>query len=208
MMTVNNKVVILMVFLVASLKKEAEAGALVKRAADSPMGSITDLFWNRVSNVVTGALHLVGSIIPLRGMATVAKDMGWPFADFVLEALTPTKSTGHLATALHSTISDTGGKSQRRSDQTPVPEQPREGQFYVSFREEMSSAVGAAMGNDQCKKRLACLGGRHLAHINGASSIALLLSSAASYLPDNFKEPLSTLQDSIMYSHDCDQYAC
>lgn len=203
--------IIVVIFLLI-LKHQSEAGALVKRAAENQMGSVTDLFWNKVSNVVTGALHLVGSIIPLRGMATVARDMGWPFADFVLEALTPTKNNGRLAAAIHSTVSDTGGgQSQRRSDfHPPIIEQPREGQnqFYVSFREEMSSAVGAAMGNDQCKKRLACLGGRHLAHINGASSIALLLSSAASYLPDHFKEPLSTLQDSIMYSHDCDQYVC
>ena len=37
----------------------------------------------------------------------------------------------------------------------------------------MTSAVGALLGKAECQKRLACLSGRHLAHVNGASSIGI-----------------------------------
>ena len=72
----------------------------------------------------------------------------------------------------------------------------------------MSSAVGALLGNENCKKRLACLSGRHLSHIDGASSIALLVTSAKFYLPDDMKDHLTAIHNSIMYSDDCDQYLC
>ena len=72
----------------------------------------------------------------------------------------------------------------------------------------MSAAVGALMGNENCKQRLACLSGRHLSHIKGASSIAILVTSAQSYLPENMKGHLTTLHKSIMYSEDCEQHIC
>ena len=34
---------------------------------------------------------MIGSILPLRGLATIAKDLGFPIADSILSALTPTK---------------------------------------------------------------------------------------------------------------------
>ena len=166
------------------LLDHTQAGALIRFGEGQPDGgglSLADRFWDTMDNFLTGALHLVGSVFPLRGMATVAKDMGLPYAEALQQALTP--------------------------DSTPTSSQDDNDQI-LSFRDELSSAIGTLIGKSQCNKRLACLSGRHLSHINGASSIALMVSSASHLLPDNFREPLSTLKDSIMYSDNCEQYQC
>ena len=65
-------------------------------------------------------------------------------------------------------------KSQRRSDIVQVHDNAGDnnaGDKYLSMRDEMTSAVGALLGKAECQKRLACLSGRHLAHVNGASSL-------------------------------------
>ena len=67
-------------------------------------------------------------------------------------------------------------KSQRRSDIIQVHDNAGDnnaGDKYLSMRDEMTSAVGALLGKAECQKRLACLSGRHLAHVNGASSIGI-----------------------------------
>ena len=169
---------------------QVEAGALSRpSSAQSMQFYLFEHLWGKVNAMMSEALHLVGSFLPLRGMATVAKDLGIPYADSILTALTPVKSQPD-----HHPIVATA-KSQRRSD-------------FNSLREEMSSAVGTLLGKGQCQKRLACLGGRHLSHVNGASSIALMISTASNFLPSDFQEPLSTLKDAIMYSEDCLQYEC
>ena len=40
----------------------------------------------------------------------------------------------------------------------------------------MSSAVGALLGKNDCQKRLACLSGRHLSNIDGASSLGKFIN--------------------------------
>ena len=173
---------------------QVEAGALSRPRQPTQFFLIEHL-WDRVNDMMSEALHLVGSFLPLRGLATIAKDIGMPYADSILAALTPVKSQG-----LHPIVATR--KSQRRSsDSHQLPN-------YYSLREEMTSALGTFLGKGQCEKRLACLGGRHLSHFNGASSIALMISTASNFLPPDLQDPLSTLKDSIMYSEDCQQYEC
>ena len=70
------------------------------------------LLWDKVNDMMSQALHLVGSFLPLRGLATIAKDIGIPYADSILAALTPVKSQ-----PLHPIVATT--QSQRRSDDSP-----------------------------------------------------------------------------------------
>ena len=192
------------VFLILCLANRSLGGALVPRFHDTSQNNLFEKFWDKMGNLVTGSLHLVGSILPLRGLATIAKDLGIPYAETVLAALTPTKKSFNRFFSPKTTTSV--ATSQRRSDTADI--QDNAGDKYVTLRDEMSSAVGALLGKSDCQKRLACLGGRHLSHVNGASSLALFASSASSFLPEEFREPLSIIKDSIMYSDNCEQYEC
>lgn len=178
----------------------AESGSLVKRDTSTSF----DKLWAHLSNFMTETLHLIGSMVPLRGLATMAKDMGVPFAAHALTALTP--KTNSFPNPNRSSQEHGQQRSQRRSD-TISHDDLNQG-HYQSMREEMSAAVGALMGKEDCIKKLACLSGRHLSHVKGASSMALLVTSAQSYLPESFHSHLNTLHSSIMYSEDCDQYKC
>ena len=170
---------------------QCEGGALSRPKSTKPMNFlIFDQFWNKVNDLMSDALQLVGSFLPLRGLASIAKDLGIPYASSILAALTPIKTS-----VVHPIMTS---RSQRRLDTTT----------YFSLRDEMSSAVGTFLGKGQCQKRLACLSGRHLSHINGASSIALMISTASNFLPPEYHDSFSTMKDSIMYSEDCEQYEC
>ena len=81
----------MVLILILSLANQTLAGALVPRLSGKPQINIFEQFWEKMNNFVTGGLHLVGSILPLRGLATIAKDLGLPHADSILDALTPTK---------------------------------------------------------------------------------------------------------------------
>ena len=70
---------------------QIHGGALVPRYSGKPQNSLFEQFWTKVNNFISGGLHLIGSILPLRGLATIAKDLGFPIADSILSALTPTK---------------------------------------------------------------------------------------------------------------------
>ena len=67
------------------------AGALVKRSTRTST-SMFDHIWPHFKDFMSGTLHLIGAIVPLRGFAVAAKDMGVPFADLALEMLTPSKN--------------------------------------------------------------------------------------------------------------------
>lgn len=174
----------------------SEAGTLVPKPQDQNNVSIFSAFWTKMDDFMSGALHLIGSILPIRGLATIGKDLGFPYADNILAALTPT------------TDRFTASFSQPHVSQRRMDTAFRQEETYTSMRDELSSAIGALLGKGQCQKRLACLSGRHLSHINGASSVALLASTASSFLPEDFHEPLSIIKDSIMYTDKCDQYVC
>ena len=67
------------------------AGALVKRSTTTST-SMFDHIWPHFKDFMSGTLHLIGAIVPLRGFAVAAKDIGVPFADLALEMLTPSKN--------------------------------------------------------------------------------------------------------------------
>ena len=81
----------LVLILILCLANQSLAGALVPRYSGKPQINIFEQFWEKMNNFVTGGLHLVGSILPLRGLAMIAKDLGFSHADSILDALTPTK---------------------------------------------------------------------------------------------------------------------
>jgi hypothetical protein len=199
----------LILVILAMLAIRTESGALIPRSNTAPQPSFMDKFWDQMGSVMTGALHLIGSIVPLRGLATIAKDIGIPGADYAMDALTPVQSRPRP-------ISVAKDRIDRRSDNFgydgPGPDTILDDEEYTSYREEMSSVVGTMMGDKKCMKKLACLGGRRLASIDGGSSVALLASTASSLLPEGIQEtlrdPLSAMRDSIMYSNGCHQYEC
>ena len=63
----------LVLILILCLANQSLAGALVPRLSGKPQTNIFEQFWEKMNNFVTGGLHLVGSILPLRGLATIAK---------------------------------------------------------------------------------------------------------------------------------------
>ena len=138
-----------------------------------------------ISDSFSDALHFVGSLIPLRGIASLGVDLGFPGAEAVLDLLTP---------------------RDRSDDRT---RDNSSGRGHSDYREEVSSLVGAAMGEQECLLRLACLSGKHLNQISrGAPTVALMLSAASGYLPEPVQSPYSALRDSLMYSDDCSKYKC
>ena len=63
----------MVLILILCLANQSLAGALVPRLSGKPQTNIFEQFWEKMNNFVTGGLHLVGSILPLRGLATIAK---------------------------------------------------------------------------------------------------------------------------------------
>jgi len=68
--------------------------------------------------------------------------------------------------------------------------------------------MGAMYGEKQCMLKLACLSGKRLSTIRGASALTMFLSTVAGEMPDGLQDPYTALRNSIMYTDDCSQYAC
>ena len=120
---------VICVFLILCLANRSLGGALVPRFQDTSQNNLFEKFWDKMGNLVTGSLHLVGSILPLRGLATIAKDLGIPYAETVLAALTPTKKSFNRFFSPKTTTSV--ATSQRRSDTADI--QDNAGDKYVSL---------------------------------------------------------------------------
>ena len=56
-------------------------------------------FFSGLSSGIRGAVHLVGSFVPLRGVASFMADIGVPGAITLLELLTPTSGVGLTRTS-------------------------------------------------------------------------------------------------------------
>ena len=166
-------------------------------------------------------LHKLGNYLPLRGVASVAADLGVPGGDFILEALTPMPSQpsaqssasiyaptqtseprqGTSAAAINPRFS-AWARSDTVEDQEPTPPPP------PSYREEVSSIMGTMFGEKQCLMKLACLSGKHLSAVKGASALTMVLSTVAGVMPESMQDPYHALKNSIMYTDDCQQYQC
>lgn len=155
-------------------------------------------------------LFKVGNYVPIRGVASVAADLGIPGGEYVLEALTPTsKSAPSKAAAPESrqpsSINPRFAAWARADtvehDDQPPPTPP-------SYREELSSVMGTVFGERQCLMKLACLSGRRLSAVKGASAVTMILATVANVMPEVLQEPYQALKNSIMYTDDCQQYEC
>jgi len=53
--------------------------------------------------------------------------------------------------------------------------------------------------------KLACLSGRRLSAVKGASAVTMILATVAGVMPEGLQEPYQALKNSIMYTDDCQQ---
>lgn len=74
-------------------------------------------------------------------------------------------------------------KSLGEKDNQIESKRERQSANYILF------PVGAAMGEQDCLLRLACLSGKHAASVSGATTLTMLLSTAYSVMPEGMKEP-------------------
>merc|ERR1712020_55437 len=90
-----------------------------------------------------------------------------------------------------------------------VPSQRRSSTIgYSAFRPELHSFMDAAHGDRECMLKLACLSGKRLSSVSGASAVAIMMSTASNMLPKSIRGPYSALKNSVLYSDDCSQYIC
>ena len=112
---------------------QTNAGALIKRSTDTTP-SIFDQLWSHFGNFMSETLHMIGSLVPLRGFATMAKDIGIPFAEHALAALTP-------PTNLNWATNQKTHSSQRRSDTVKNIPHPSQKEQYRSLKVKYSGAI-------------------------------------------------------------------
>ncbi len=211
---------LLLVLLMTSVVK-VHGGSLVKRDPNQP--SMFQNIWSNLGQAATGLIHLVGTVIPLRGIASVAADLGIPWAEAALEVLTPRHTSTTTTTSTTAKPTRTRQSRIDRSDNIPLlPDDDDDEHHYdsheqkrvdhggfSSYREEMSSAVGAVLGDKECWKKLACLSARRLEeNVNGGSVMALMAAPAQRLLPEGLQEPYLVFRDSILYSKNCNTYKC
>lgn len=147
-------------------------------------------------------------------------DLGIPGGDFVMEALTPSSTPAAVpqASDFKSTVFNDPEPRQpnsaainprfaawARSDTAPDQESPP---TPPSYREEVSSLMGSMFGEKQCLMKLACLSGKRLSAVKGASALTMVLSTVAGVMPEALHDPYWALRNSIMYTDDCQQYLC
>ena len=162
-------------------------------------------------------LYKVGNYVPIRGVASVAADLGFPGGEYVMDALTP--SSNPLAATQKSKASENPEPRHPTSIKPRVSAWARAGiyqeehpetatQSPPSYREEVSSLMGTMFGERQCLMKLACLSGRRLSAVRGASAVTMILSTVAGVMPESLQEPYQALKNSIMYTDECQQYQC
>merc|ERR1712029_451342 len=81
-------------------------------------------------------------------------------------------------------------------------------QYHSPLLVEINSIVGAAHGERGCLLKFACLSGKRLSALSGASAAAILLAVATDLMPEGVREPYTAMKNSVMYSDDCSQYTC
>ena len=165
-------------------------------------------------------MHKLGNYLPLRGVASVASDLGVPGGDFILEALTPMPSqpsaqpTGSIFAPTQTTEPRQGNSGPSINprfaawDRADTVEDQEATVPPPSYREEVSSIMGTMFGEKQCLMKLACLSGKRLSAVKGASALTMVLSTVAGVMPESMQDPYQALRNSIMYTDDCQQYQC
>ena len=166
----------------------------------------------RFGDVFKFTLFKVGNYVPIRGVASVAADLGIPGGEYVLEALTPTSNSAASKAAAPEPRQPSSINPRfsawARSDTVEHDEPPPPPPTPPSYREELSSVMGTVFGERQCLMKLACLSGRRLSAVKGASAVTMILATVANVMPEALQEPYQALKNSIMYTDDCQQYEC
>merc|ERR1719356_2403143 len=148
----------------------------------------------------------MGTILPLRGFASFAADLGIPGAATMLDILTP-KMPRHINDK--SQLTKAFNHRSRQGRQEAFKSQRRTSTIgYSPFRPEIHSLMGVAHGDRECMLKLACLSGKRLSSLSGASAVAILLASTTDFMPEAVREPYQAMKNSVMYSDDCSQYVC
>ena len=147
-------------------------------------------------------------------MFLLLSDLGIPGGEFVMDALTPSSSpvvpqasdfNDHETRQANSAPINPRFAAWARSDTDSDPESPP---TPPSYREEVSSIMGSMFGEKQCLMKLACLSGKRLSAVKGASALTMVLSTVAGVMPEALHDPYWALRNSIMYTDDCQQYLC
>lgn len=141
--------------------------------------------------------------------------MGLPGAAYLLEILTP-RSGAMLGSYRTSVGRETGVDNGGENAVPTVEAGPARSGIttrsdvvaYSPFKAEIQSIVGAVHGHRDCLLKLACLTGKRLSALSGASAATIMLSTATDVMPEAMKGPFSALRNSVMYSDDCSQYVC
>ena len=163
-----------------------------------PTPSFFQRFTNGISNAAAGLFQAVGSFLPLRGIASLAADIGIPGAATLLHFLTPRSALPRIAASSRPiNHRSTLGRSNAQAPKGFSP-----------FRAEIQSIVGAAHGEQDCVLKLACLSGKRLSALSGASAMAIMLAVATDMMPHQLRDPYIAMKNSVMYSDDCSQYVC
>jgi len=131
-----------------------------------------------MGNVLGRTVRLTGNVLPLRGFASFLSDAGVPGGPWLKSVLTPS----HL---------------RRWNDHR-----------LSSYKDDLLYLVGAALGDKECARKLACRSGKRVGGVPGSSLLTLLMSGLGGYVPEVAREPYIIMRDSLLYSDDCEQYDC
>lgn len=99
--------------------------------------------------------------------------------------------------------SDLGRSDRDRSDldlEADTPDPARE-----EIKEKITTFVGAALGEQECWQRSACLAGEYAANLPGKDVIFIVLDRLA---PASWTHTLSTIKQSATYVQDCSRFVC
>lgn len=177
------------VVLLASASLANGRGTEVALSSPSPSPNALVQAYRYLSQSLTSSVHYIGAIFPLRGVASFFADLGLPGAAGLMRLLTPDKP------------SERSGKRISRVDSSSS--------FSSSnYGEELHSLFGALHGEQECLEKLACLSGKHVSALSGATTLTLLLSIASGQMPESLQGPYLALRDAIMYTDHCEQYQC
>lgn len=164
-----------------------------------PPPTLLDRISNSFSNMAAGLFHAVGNFLPLRGIASLAADIGVPGAATLIQFLTPRTPSPNRLTSL---------TAEQRPLNHRSSQGRKTGKGYSPFRAEIQSVIGAAHGERGCMLKLACLSGKRLSSLSGASAVAIMMAAATDMMPHGLRDPYTAMKNSVMYSDDCSQYTC
>jgi len=80
-----------------------------------------------------------------------------------------------------------------------------EEQSAENIKKGITTLVGAALGEQQCAERSACLAGEYAAQFPGKDVLFLALDR---FLPESWSQTVNTFKQSATYIQDCEKFTC